>query len=64
MAQNTMIALLLEKLIEKNAINHGEAFALLDECLAAYEKDEAAQVPPQWVHDFLRRRFVPPPGTH
>jgi len=60
MAQNTMIALLLEKLTEKNAINHGDARSLLEECVAAYAKDEAAQVPPQWVLDFLRRRFVPP----
>jgi hypothetical protein len=64
MAQNTMIALLLEKLIEQKVINHGDAFSLLEECLAAYAKDEAAQVPPKWVLDFLRRRFVPPPGTH
>src|SRR5882762_10069091 len=54
MAQNTMI--------ERNAINHGDAFALLEECLAVYSKDKAAQVPPRWVLDFLRRRFVPPPG--
>jgi hypothetical protein len=64
MAQNTMIALLLEKMIERKTIDYGDAFSLLEECLAAYVKDEAAQVPPKWVLDFLRRRFVPPPGSH
>ena len=63
LAQNTVIALLIEKLIEKDAITRGDAISLLEDCIERFENYDA-KVVPQSILDLVRKNVVPPPGAH